>query len=61
MLEISLMRPAETVEFVYPLPSDTVEEVRQKMDECCVAWSGKHLDELEASPQREYGMGTMLY
>lgn len=61
VLEISLMRPAETVEFVCPLPLDTVEGVRQKMDECCVAWSGKHLDEMKASPQREYGMGAMLY
>lgn len=61
MLEISLMRPAETVEFVCPLPPDTVEGLRTKLDECCIAWSGKHLDELEAPPETEYRMGSMLY
>ena len=44
-LDMSLMRPAETIEFVCPIPPDTLEGLRQKMDDYCVAWSGKHLSE----------------
>ena len=49
VLDVSLMRSAETVEFVCGLPSETVEGLRQKMDEYCVTWSGKHLEELKES------------
>ena len=45
-LDISLMRPAETVEFICHLSPETTEGLRQRMDDYCVAWSGKHLMEL---------------
>ncbi len=51
VLDVSLMRSAETVEFVCGLPPEAVEGLRQKMDEYCVAWSGKHLKELGGQSQ----------
>lgn len=45
-LEMSLMRPAETIEFVCPISSETAEGLRQKMDDYYVAWSGRHLAKL---------------
>lgn len=51
VLDVSLMRSAETVEFVCGLPPEAVEGLRQKMDEYCVTWSGKHLEELGGQSQ----------
>jgi len=59
VLDISLMRPAETVEFVCPLPPETVEGLRQQMDEYCMECSGKHLSELgelRTPPQTSPGL-----
>jgi len=63
VLDISLMRPAETVEFVCSLPPETVEGLRQQMDEYCMEYSGKHLSELgklRTPPQASPGVEQSL-